>query len=368
MRYPPTHSAIAYRKREFRLCRPPPYPAVSCSLRTGEGVPPPPSATPHRRKQRKTATTSPLPSRTETAPEHRRRHYRSSCCRMEDAGAGRRPPLGLAGAALILHCCCCRPHVVEGGENRGIRLPFVTLANGGFSSRRLSLRRRVDCVEVWAPVTACAELVVAEHPDGFVIPRHSLPFGSEQQQRETPAVSGSSDIGDVDSPSSVATLLSLIFTVNSSNRSTVSSTFPIQQRDGWSLDGSVRATFPSLFSGGFGATTHRPFSPVSGALLSSEHNAAVEMEFPATPLDEDRLAASGCDGGPPSLPLVSFIPVLLPAVQAGVRRAVVDNEKGQQLDVTLAVSNPHDRKKGDDGLSRRRQVCAPLCFQSEQQQ
>nr|GMC46725.1 hypothetical protein Iba_chr01aCG4750 [Ipomoea batatas] len=47
---------------------------------------------------------------------------------MEDARAGRRPPLGLAGAALILHCCCCRPHVVEGGENRGIRLPFVTLA------------------------------------------------------------------------------------------------------------------------------------------------------------------------------------------------------------------------------------------------
>nr|GLL37568.1 hypothetical protein Itr_chr10CG13410 [Ipomoea trifida] len=128
MRYPSTHSAIAHRKREFRLCRPPPCPVVSCSLRTGEGVPPPPSATPHCRKQRKTATTSPLPSRTETAPEHRRRHCCSTCCRMEDAGAGRRPPLGLAGAALTLHRCCCRPHVVEGGESRGIRLPFVTLA------------------------------------------------------------------------------------------------------------------------------------------------------------------------------------------------------------------------------------------------
>nr|GMC66784.1 NADP-dependent D-sorbitol-6-phosphate dehydrogenase-like [Ipomoea batatas] len=40
---------------------------------------------------------------------------------------------------------------------------------------------------------------------------------------------------------------------------------------------------------------------------------------------------------------------------AGVRWAVVDNEKGQQLDVTLAISNPRDRKRGDVGRSRRRQ-------------
>nr|GLL44782.1 hypothetical protein Itr_chr13CG14660 [Ipomoea trifida]GLL44783.1 hypothetical protein Itr_chr13CG14670 [Ipomoea trifida] len=33
----------------------------------------------------------------------------------------------------------------------------------------------------------------------------------------------------------------------------------------------------------------------------------------------------------------------------------VDNEKGEQLDVTLTVSNPSDREKGDDGFSRRRQ-------------
>nr|GMD19135.1 hypothetical protein Iba_chr07eCG5490 [Ipomoea batatas] len=119
MRHPPTPSAIAHRKREHRPCRPPPCPAASCSLRTGEGVPPPPSATSHRRKQRKETAMSPLPSGRETTPEHRRRYYRSSCCRMENAGAGRRPPLGLAGAALVLHCCCCRPYVVEGGENRG---------------------------------------------------------------------------------------------------------------------------------------------------------------------------------------------------------------------------------------------------------
>nr|GLL33532.1 hypothetical protein Itr_chr08CG12580 [Ipomoea trifida] len=117
----------AHRKRVFRLCRPPPCPAVPCSLRTGEGVPPPASATPHCRKQRRTATPSPLPSRTETAPEHRRRHCCSTCCRMEDAGAGRRPPLGLAGAALTLHRCCCRPYVDEGGktEVHGCRACFL---------------------------------------------------------------------------------------------------------------------------------------------------------------------------------------------------------------------------------------------------
>nr|GLL25241.1 hypothetical protein Itr_chr04CG17730 [Ipomoea trifida]GLL25242.1 hypothetical protein Itr_chr04CG17740 [Ipomoea trifida] len=52
-----------------------------------------------------------------------------------------------------------------------------------------------------------AELVVAEHPDGIVIPHPSLPFGSQQQQRKTPAVSSSGDVGDVDSPSSAATIL-----------------------------------------------------------------------------------------------------------------------------------------------------------------
>nr|GLL45001.1 hypothetical protein Itr_chr13CG17470 [Ipomoea trifida] len=48
----------------------------------------------------------------------------------------------------------------------------------------------------------------------------TLPFSSQQQQRKTPAVTSSGDIGDVDSPSSAATLLSFPSS-RSSGRSTM---------------------------------------------------------------------------------------------------------------------------------------------------
>nr|GLL25104.1 hypothetical protein Itr_chr04CG16060 [Ipomoea trifida] len=63
-------------------------------------------------------------------------------------------------------------------------------------------------------------------PRRHCYPHHSLPFGSQQQQRKTPAVSSSSDVGDVDSPPSAATLLSLPFSRSSGSLTMVFSPPP----------------------------------------------------------------------------------------------------------------------------------------------